>query len=153
MKYLSDLILIYSLIRVIKGGTTRDGSIPELHNFLWKNVLHRVFLFHSSSSRWLLCKVSYALSFSSYDWIDNITSWCYKSLGNKDKPYKLLVILISDWIKLLNECHNFTRSICHVHFVMFNPNPLCINSISFSCWLYSIITVIQLKLLSFHLEI
>ena len=40
----------------------------------------------------------------------------------------------------------------HVQFFVFNPHPLYLSSISFSCWIDSIIPVLQIDLISFRLE-
>ena len=58
-----------------------------------------------------------------------------------------MTILPSVWIGLINECHDFSHTICCTKFAMFNSNSLCLDSISFPCWLDLIIPVLQIGLI------
>ena len=66
---LSDLPSLFYLIRVSSGGSKCGWVIPVIHPFLL-DTFFIVALF----SRRFLCKVSYSICFSSYDWVNNIIS-------------------------------------------------------------------------------
>ena len=41
----------------------------------------------------------------------------------------LIVSRLIFGLNLVNECHNLSRSVCYIQFVMFNTQLLCLNSI------------------------
>ena len=78
------------------------------------------------------CKASYAqsiISIARKTFVDNIMSSCYSYLITKEKPYTRCSIFACPIFCLDWTCDWMPQ------LVVFNTNPLCLDSISFPCWL------------------
>ena len=100
----------------------------------YTGLVYYIVLIDIVLARRIFFNVSYALWFSSsialMTWLV-ILRFNVIILYIKKEPLETMdCLIVSNLLFLLNlvtECHNVSRSVCHVQFVMFNPNLLCLN--------------------------